>query len=555
MHGSRIKNIRRLGSIALTLSRYGFGSVAARMRILPFVGTLQRVFSSKKGMDALSVPQRIRLVLEDLGPTFIKLGQIASTRADLLPPGWIEEFKKLQDKVPPVPFSEIKAVVEGSLGAPLVNNFSSFSEDPVASASIAQVHLATLRSGEEVAVKIKRPGIARIIDSDMSVMHTMAHLLERYVHGARRYRPTEVVDEFERVITKEQDLSIEGANMERFSKIFEGNTAVQIPHVYWNYTTENILTMEAIHGTPIDEVEILRSKGVDIKKVAKKGVELFFKQVFDHGIFHADLHPGNIFVRDDGVIIYLDFGIVGRLDRSLRKYLASILFYIIKKDYRGMARVHREMGLIGESVSLDEFEDTLAEITEPIFGKTLEHIDISGLLMKLLDTARRFDMTLQPNLLLLQKSMVIIEGVGRQLYPDVDMWEVARPLVYRWMIREKFSPKKIIDRGGNLGEDILSSALEAPVKANALLSKTLDNGLKVGFVHHRLEGLVDGIEGAGKKVAGGIVVASLVLAGALMAAFSTSESTFFLGIPLWSGLFFVLALITGVRLFRSPSDG
>jgi len=386
-------------------------------------------------------------------------------------------------------------------------------------------------------------------------MHTMAHLLERYVQGARRYRPVEVVDEFERVITKEQDLSIEGANMERFSKIFEGNSDVQIPRVYWDYTTEDVLTMEGIHGTPIDEVEILRGKGVDIKKVAKKGVELFFKQVFDYGIFHADLHPGNIFVRDDGVIIYLDFGIVGRLDRSLRKYLASILFYIIKKDYRGMARVHREMGLIGESVSLDEFEDTLAEITEPIFGKTLEHIDISGLLMKLLDTARRFDMTLQPNLLLLQKSMVIIEGVGRQLYPDVNMWDVARPLVYRWMIREKFSPKKIMEKGGSVGEDILRSALEAPVKANDLLTKTLGGGLKVGFVHHRLEGLVDGIEGAGKKVAGGIVVAALVMAGALMAAFSTPESTRLFGVPLGSGILFILALITGIRLFRGPRGG
>jgi len=550
MRGSRIKDIRRLVGIARTLTKYGFGGVVGRMRIIPFVGSIQRVFSSKKGMDALTVPQRIRLVLEDLGPTFVKLGQIASTRADLLPPSWIDEFKKLQDKVPPVPFEEIRKVVEASLGAPIENNFSSFSEEPVASASIAQVHLARLRSGEEVAVKVRRPGIARVIDSDMSVMHTMARLFERYVEGARRYRPVEVVDEFERVITKEQDLSIEGANMERFSKIFEGNANVQIPRVYWDYTTEDVLTMEAIHGTPIDEVEILREKGVDIKKVAKKGVELFFKQVFDYGIFHADLHPGNIFVRDDGVIIYLDFGIVGRLDRSLRKYLASILYYIIKKDYRGMARVHREMGLIGASVSLEEFEDTLAEITEPIFGKTLEHIDISGLLMKLLDTARRFDMKLQPNLLLLQKSMVIIEGVGRQLYPDVNMWDVARPLVYRWMIREKFSPKKIIERGGSVGEEILSSVLEVPVKANDLLSKTLDDGLKVGFVHHRLEGLVDGIEGAGKKVAAGIVVASLVMAGALMTAFSTPQSARILGVPLGGGIFFVIAIITGIRLFR-----
>ncbi len=550
MYGSRIKDIRRLLSIAMTLTKYGFGGVAARMRILPLLGPLQKVLFPRKGVDGLSVPRRIRLVLEDLGPTYIKLGQIASTRADILPPGWVEEFKKLQDKVPPVSFSEIKGVVEEALGAPIENNFASFSETPVASASIAQVHLAQLRSGEKVAVKVKRPGIGKVIAADMSVMHTMAHLLERYVPGARRYRPVEVVDEFERVITREQDFTIEGANMERFSKIFEGNTAVQIPHVFWGHTTEDVLTMEAIDGTPIDEVETLRKKGVDIKKVAIKGIEIFFKQVFDHGIFHADLHPGNIFVRDDGVIIYLDFGIVGRLDRKLRKYLASILYYMVRRDYAGMARVHREMGLIGEAVDIEEFEETLAEIAEPIFGKTLEHIDISALLMKLIDTARRFDMTLQPNLLLLQKSMVIIEGVGRQLYPDVNMWEVARPLVYRWMIREKLSPRRLRQKGARLGEDLVGAALEAPVRVNDLLGKTLENELKVGFVHHRLEGLVDGIEGAGRKIAGGIVVASLVIAAVLAWSLSTPATTRVLGLPLGSTALWALALILGVRLFR-----
>ncbi len=550
MYGSRIKDIRRLASIAMTLTKYGFGGVAARMRILPLLGPLQRVFFPKKDMESLSVPRRIRLVLEDLGPTYIKLGQIASTRADILPPGWVEEFKKLQDKVPPVSFAEIKGVVEEALGAPLENNFASFSETPVASASIAQVHLAQLRSGEKVAVKVKRPGIGKVIAADMSVMHTMAHLLERYVPGARRYRPVEVVDEFERVITREQDLSIEGANMERFSKIFEGNEDVQIPRVYWDYTTEDVLTMEAIDGVPIDEVETLKAEGVDIKKVAIKGIEIFFKQVFDHGIFHADLHPGNIFVRRDGVIIYLDFGIVGRLDRKLRKYLASILYYMVRRDYAGMARVHREMGLIGEAVDLEEFEDTLAEIAEPIFGKTLEHIDISALLMKLIDTARRFDMTLQPNLLLLQKSMVIIEGVGRQLYPDVNMWEVARPLVYRWMLREKLSPRKLREKGARLGEELVGAALEAPVRVNDLLGKTLDNELKVGFVHHRLEGLVEGIEGAGRKIAGAVVVASLVLGAVLASSLATPATTRVLGLPLGSTVLSVLAIILGVRLFK-----
>ncbi len=555
MATQRIKNIRRLVSIVFVLVRYGFGGIAGRMRIIPFINVFTRIFFTGKGMDALSVPKRIRLVLEDLGPTFVKLGQIASTRADVFPPEWIDEFKNLQDKVAPVPYSAVKAAVESALGAPLEDKFASFTETPVASASIAQVHLATLRDGTEVAVKVKRPGIGPVIDADMSVMHTLAHLMERYVQGARMFRPVEVVTEFERVITKEQDLSIEGASMERFSAIFKGNSDVQIPRVYWDYSNADVLTMERIYGTPIDEVEILRSKGVDIKKVAVKGVELFFKQVFEHGIFHADLHPGNIFVRDDGVIIYLDFGIVGRLDRGLRKYLASILYYIVRKDYRGMAQVHRDMGLISDRVSLEEFEDTLAEITEPIFGKTLERINVSGLLMKLIETARRFDMTLQPNLLLLQKSMVIIEGVGRQLYPDVNMWDVARPLVYRWMIREKFSPGKIAAKGGRVGEEILKSTLELPVKLNDLLSKTAEGGLNVGFTHHGLEDLVGGVEGAGRLIAGGIVVASLVMAGALLAAFSGPGAIRILGLPLGSGVLFVVAIAAAFRFFRRSSCG
>ncbi|MFQ5354414.1 MAG: ABC1 kinase family protein, partial [Thermodesulfobacteriota bacterium] len=262
MAGQRIKNIRRLVNIVLILIKYGFGGIAGRMRIFPFVGVLTRIVFRDKGMDSLSVPKRIRLVLEDLGPTFVKLGQIASTRADVLPPAWVEEFKKLQDKVTPVPFNEIRDAVEAALGAPIENKFATFSETPVASASIAQVHLATLRNGAEVAVKVKRPGIGPVIASDMSVMHTLATLMERYVQGARMFKPLEVVSEFERVITKEQDLSIEGSNMERFSSIFEGNSDVQIPKVFWDYSTPDILTMERIYGTPIDEVEALQSKGV-----------------------------------------------------------------------------------------------------------------------------------------------------------------------------------------------------------------------------------------------------------------------------------------------------
>ena len=549
-----LRNIRRLNRIVVTLIRYGFGSLARDLRIFPpFFSALERIFVSKKA-QGLSTPVRVRLVLEELGPTFIKFGQIASTRADLLPPDWVEEFKKLQDMVPPVPFEEVKKAVETTLKAPIGSKFASFDSAPVASASIAQVHFAELFDGSKVAVKVKRPGIENIIEADISVMHTIAGLLEKYVPAARRYRPKEVVSEFERVIRNEQNLSVEGVNITRFYNIFKDDPQVQIPQVFWDYTTEDVLTMERISGTPIDEVETLKAKGVDIKEVAVRGIGLFFKQVFEHGIFHADLHPGNIFVRDDGVIIYLDFGIIGRLDGDLRKYLASMLYHLVRSDYRKMAAVHRDMGLISEDVSLSEFEEALRDISEPIFGRKLEDIDIPGLLMKLIQTARRFNMTLQPNLLLLQKSMVIIEGVGRQLYPEVNMWEVAKPLIFKWMTKEKFSPKVVAAKGREKLEELVETAFELPTNLNTLVRRTLREEIRIGFVHHRLETVTDELENAGRRIGGGIIVASLVLAASVVSVLSSGPG-FFAGLPGLSWVGFIVAGVMGFKLFRNKRNG
>lgn len=548
MSNQTYKNIRRLHKIIHTLIKYGFGGLVAELRIFPFFSAIERVFVSKKA-EGLSTPVRIRLVLEELGPTFIKLGQIASTRADILPPDWVEEFKKLQDMVPPVSFEEIEKAVEASLKAPLEEKFATFSVTPVASASIAQVHLAELKDGSKVAVKVRRPGIDRIIESDISVMYTIAGLLDKYVPAARRYRPKSVVSEFERVIKNEQDLSLEGGNIERFYNLFKGDANIQIPRVHWDYTTPDVLTMERISGTPIDEVAAIHSKGLDVKPIAVRGIEIFFKQVFEFGIFHADLHPGNIFVRDDGVIIYLDFGIVGRLDRDLRKYLASMLFHLVREDYYRMAVVHRDMGLIGPEVSISEFEEALREISEPIFGRPLERINISGLLLKLIHTARRFNMTLQPNLLLLQKSMVIIEGVGRQLYPDINMWEVAKPLIYRWMVREKFSPRSVLDKGQESIEGILDAAYELPIRMNRIAEQALREELKIGFIHHRLDPVTDELRLAGKRIGGGFVVGGLVISSALMTVFSGEDASTIFGLPVLSGIGFLASIVLGYRFF------
>ena len=544
------KNIRRLHRIISVLVKYGFGTVVAELHVLPFFSIIQRLLFFRRSAKGKSVPLRIRLVLEELGPSFIKLGQIASTRADLLPPEWIEEFKMLQDMVPPAPYEEIKKVVERSLKGPIETVYRDFDQEPVASASIAQVHHATMPDGTEVAVKIKRPKIGPVIEADISVMYTIARLFERYVPASRRYRPLEVVSEFARVINKEQDMKIEGTNFDRFSMLFAKDSRIHIPEVHWTHTTDEVLTLERISGTPIDEIEKIRSKGVDINKVANDGIELFFIQVFEHGIFHADLHPGNIFIRDDGVIIYLDFGIVGRLDRNLRKYLASMLFYLVKEDYHNMAVVHKKMGLIGRHVDVGEFEDALRDIAEPLVGKQLEHINVSNLLMKLIDTARRFEMTLQPNLLLLQKSMVIIEGVGRQLYPDIDMWTVIKPLITRWMIREKLSPKSVFKKGADETLSMVDTLASLPVRAGEFLDMAVNDELRVGFVHHRLDILSEEIERTGRRISYGFIIGSLVVGSSMITLFSAEDVTRVFDVPVLAAAGYTLAVLALIRAWR-----
>lgn len=549
MNIQTLRNIRRLHKIVKTLIRYGFGGFVSELRIIPFFSTLERLLVFTRKGRGMSVPVRIRLVLEELGPTFIKLGQIASTRADLLPPDWIEEFKKLQDMVPSFPFAEAKKTIESSLNAPLDSLFESFDEKPIASASIAQVHYATLKHGVKAAVKVRRRGIHSIVAADISVMRTVAGLLEAYLPASKRYKPVEVVNEFERVIAHELDLSIEGVNINRFGNLFKGNANIQIPRVYWDYTTEDVLTMERVYGVPIDEVALIQAKGLDVKKIAINGVELFFKQVFEFGFFHADLHPGNIFVRDDGVIIYLDFGIVGRLDRDLRNYLANMLYYLVRQDYYKMAALHRDMGLIGPEANLAEFEEALRDIAEPIFGRTLEQISVSGLLMKLIQTARRFNMSLQPNLLLLQKSMVIIEGVGRQLYPEINMWEAAAPLIQKWMFKEKFSPKAFVDKAVDRASEFAESAFEIPIRFNDLLNRTLREELKIGFVHHRLEPLTNELSAGSIRLAGAILAGALVIAATLAVVFSGNDAYRIFGLPPIGWIGYVLAAFIAFKTF------
>jgi ubiquinone biosynthesis protein len=545
------RNIRRVHQIVRVIIKHGFGEWVAELKLFPIFTFFRRIFFFWV-RPSKNPAERARRVLEELGPTFVKLGQIISTRADIFPPEYVEEFKKLQDEVPPLSFEGVKEVVETQLKASLSENFATFDEVPIAAASIAQVHYATLHDGTHVAVKVRRPGIESIIDSDISVMENMARLINRYVPAARRYRPTEVVEEFSRVIHREENFTIEGANVVKFREIFKGDPTILIPRVFWDYTTPEVLTMERIEGVPIDETEKIKAMGLDANKIARNGVRAFFKQVFEHGFFHADLHPGNIYVNSEGAIIYFDFGIIGRLDDGVRRFLADILYSLINRDYKKMAQIHRDAGLISKEVNILEFEDALRGIVEPVIGRRLARIDISVLLMRLINTARRFNMRLQPNLLLLQKSMVIIEGVGRQLYPDIDPWEIARPLITRWILREKISPQKTMERGKEIIDEVSDFALAMPRQVHGILNQTLHEELKIGFVHYRLGNLIGEISGLGARIFSGLLLAALIISSSAFLLFGIRWKSW--GLQMLGGSGYIITLIVTIvivlKIFR-----
>ena len=384
--------------------------------------------------------RRIRRTLEDLGPIFVKFGQILSTRRDLLPDDIAEELAQLQDNVPPFSGKVACALVEQAYGKPLPDVFASFDAEPFASASIAQVHAATLLDGREVIVKVVRPGIARLIRRDVALMKIIAGYVERYWSEGPRLRPREVVAEYEKTIMDELDLVREASNASQLRRNFLDSPMLYVPEVFWPWTRQSVMVMERIHGTPIGDIEALRAQGIDFRRLSERGVEIFFTQVFRHNFFHADMHPGNIFVSPEGQYIAVDFGIMGTLSTEDQRYLAENFLAFFNRDYRRVAELHVQSEWVPKHTRVDEFESAIRAVCEPIFERPLKDISFGRLLLNLFQTARRFDARVQPQLVLLQKTLLNIEGLGRQLYPDLDLWQTAKPFLERWMQEHRGLP-------------------------------------------------------------------------------------------------------------------
>jgi ubiquinone biosynthesis protein len=377
--------------------------------------------------------QRLREALETLGPIYVKFGQVLSTRRDLLPLDVADELARLQDRVPPFASRLAVAEIERSLGKRIGEVFASFEEEPVASASIAQVHLARLHDGTEVAVKVLRPGVEAAIARDLALLETGAGLAERLWLDGRRLKPREVVAEFARHLDEELDLMREAANASQLGRNFQGSALLLVPQVYWDLCSQRVMVMQRMHGTPISQVNVLREKGIDIPALARSGVEIFFTQVFRHGFFHADMHPGNIQVADDGRYIALDFGIMGTLTEVDKNYLAQNFLAFFNRDYRRVAQAHLDAGWVPAGTRVDEFEAAIRAVCEPIFARPLKEIYFGRLLLRLFQTSRRFNVEVQPQLLMLQKTLLNIEGLGRELDPELDLWQTAKPFLERWM--------------------------------------------------------------------------------------------------------------------------
>lgn len=395
----------------------------------------------------MSRGERLRRSLEDLGPVFIKFGQLLSTRRDLLPPDIADELALLQDRVPPFSSPLAKATIEASLGASVDEIFAAFDTEPMASASIAQVHAATLKGGEDVVVKVVRPGIERIIASDMKLLYTLAGIAQRFLRDGKRMRPVEVVEDYEHTIFDELDLQREAANTSQLRRNFDNSHLLYIPQVYWDYTRHNVMVMERIYAIPVTDVKQLKAQGTNMKLLAERGVEIFFTQLFRDNFFHADMHPGNIFVSrehpEDPQYMGIDCAIIGSLTDFDRYYLARNLLAIFNRDYRLVADLHIECGWVPSHTKAHEFEAAIRSVCEPIFQKPLGEISFGHLLIYLFSTARRFEMEVQPSLVLLQKTLLNIEGLGRELYPELDLWTTAKPFLEDW-IKQRYSPKSVL---------------------------------------------------------------------------------------------------------------
>lgn len=539
--------LSRLLQIQRVLVRHrldGIISATHLFRPLRFAFYLSPATWFRRASDATR-GERIRLALEELGPIFMKFGQMLSTRRDLLPRDIADELEKLQDRVPPFPGSDAQRIAELAYGRPLAEMFSSFEEQPLAAATIAQVHPAKLPNGQEVVVKIVRPGIRALIERDIEVLYALANLANRYWSDAHRLRPVELVREYQKTILDELDLMREAANAAQLRRNFEGSHLLYVPQVYWDHCRKNVMVMERVRGVLISDMAELQRRGANIQRLAENGVEIFFTQAFRHNFFHADMHPGNIFVLLDDPqqprYAAVDFGIVGTLDPRDQHYLAENFLAFFERDYRRIAQLHIDSGWIPAHVRVDELESAVRTVCEPIANKPLREISFGQVLISLFEAAQRFDAQMQPQLMLIQKTLLQIEGVGRQLYPDLDLWKTAQPLLRQW-VSERWSVRAIVKDVRTHLPDMVQALRQVPPLVENAIQRARDGRFSLPVTTQDLERLRLQIQRDGRRRDIALLTATCALGGILWLALATA--------PAWPGYALLAGSIVGLLSLR-----
>ena len=532
------RQILRLAYINVVLVRHGLDEIVLNTHLLRPVRFLLYLLPWN-WVRRTQPPRAVRLrrTLEDLGPIFIKFGQILSTRRDLLPEDIADEFASLQDRVPPFPGEAAAGIVRDAIGRPVEEIFSEFTREPLASASIAQVHAARLKDGREVVVKVVRPGIRKVIQRDVSLLHLVADLAHRYWPDARRLHPRDIVAEYEKTILDELDLLREAASASQLRRNFEGSDLLYVPEVHWEHTRGRVMVMERVSGIPVSDIDALRDAGIDLRALAERGVEIFFTQLVRHNFFHADMHPGNIFVDREHPerprYIAVDFGIMGSLSEQDKRYLAENFLAFFNRDYRRVAELHVESKWVPPDTRIDEFEAAIRSVCEPIFDRPLKEISFGRVLVRLFQTARRFHMEVQPQLVLLQKTLLNIEGVGRQLYPDLDLWETAKPFLDRWM-REQLGARALLReikrQAPKWGETL--PALPGLVYETLKLARSGE--IEVRIRSEEIDRLRAEIRRANQRTVLAVIGAALLLGASVILGVGGTQLPMLWGAPIWT---------------------
>jgi len=543
-----IRTIRRYRTILGVLIKYGFGHFVEQLNIDYYLELGKRLVTLDKipkDLERLSQPQRLRLVMEELGPTFIKLGQLLSTRPDVLDKAYIHEFSKLQDKVPAVSFEEINAQIQRELGYPAEELFTEFSTKPLAAASIAQVHRGKLRSGEEVVFKVRRPGIVKIVETDIDVLMGLAYLIEQHVPTVALYDPVGLVKEFRRSIMRELNFTREGRTVDRFAVNFAESETVYTPKIFWDYTGDIVLTMEYVDGIKISALEELTAQGYDLKEIARRGADAFLKQVLDFGLFHADPHPGNVFILPDQIICMLDYGMVGRLGQDLKDQLIDLLQALLNRDVDRIISQLLYSGELTDDSDIKNLRRDLHDFIEDYYDIVLQDIKVGKLLTEFIEILTHHRIHFPADFMILAKALVIMEGVGRQLDPEFNMINHMRPYVNK-LVFERFSPKNISEQAGRIVQAYSSLAKNLPQDIKEFVNRLNRNQFKIDLEHRGLEKLVTDLDRSSNRVSFAVVIGSLIVGSSLV--MQIDKGPMILGFPLLGLLGYSIAGFLGLWL-------